>query len=135
MNQFQTTFDTASVGATVLEPPQFLTEATEDRRRKRINARYELAERTAVMNEQFARATPGSARMAQAHADRATVRDRVRHEMHEADPWMKGSARTTVVSVVGRGPWLEVKIPDNPKASKAGETERMERIRINPVGF
>lgn len=87
-------------------------------RRKALNARYELAERSVELNEQFARAGGGSGRMALAHQDRATLRDRVRHEMHEADPWLKGSARSTVVSVVGRGPWLEVKIPGNPEASK-----------------
>lgn len=88
-------------------------------RRKTMNARYELAERSADLNEQFARATSASGRMTEAHADRETIRNRVRHEMFEADPWLHGSARTTVVSVVGRGAWLEVKIPGNPEASKA----------------
>lgn len=89
-----------------------------DLRRRAINARFELAERSADLNEQFARATSSSGRTALDPESRRTIKDRVRHEMHEANPWLKGSARTTVTWVIGRGPWLEVNIPGNPDASR-----------------
>ena len=87
-------------------------------RRRELNARYELAERSVDNNEHFARANGGSALMNQSGVDRATLRDRVRHEMHEADPWLHGSQKTTVTSTIGRGAWLEVNIPGNPELSR-----------------
>lgn len=114
----QTVIQTDMFSGSVELPPAVPRAVVSRSAVRRMNARYELAERTPELNEQFARASGGSGLMTTSHLDRATMRDRIRHELLEADPWMHGSHRTTVVSVIGRGPWLEVKIPGQPEASK-----------------
>ena len=134
-NPYHQTFETTTAGS--VEMPAGKLAAVPARpvplRRKAINARYELAERSADLNEQFGRASSSSGRQVTSHTDRATMRDRIRHEMFEADPWLAGSGRTTVVSVIGRGPWLEVKIPNNPDVSKdiADKFNHWFRNRVN----
>ena len=111
-------FETASVPAGVVMPAAKLDPLPMKIGRQTLNARYELAERSVDNNEHFARAQGGSALQNQSGVDRATLRDRIRHEMHEADPWLHGSQRTTVVSTIGRGAWLEVNIAGTPEVSR-----------------
>lgn len=73
-----------------------------------LNAAYDLADQNAEINEQFGRATHASGRMSLNPMDRAVMIDRSRHEIYEANPWLKGSSRATTVSVIGRGPEIEV---------------------------
>lgn len=112
------TINTSQVTGDSMPSAELLPVPSSRAQPKTLNARYELAERTPELNEQFARAAGGSGLQTTSHLDRATIRDRVRHEMLEADPWMHGSQRTTTVSVIGRGPWLEVKIPGQKADSK-----------------
>lgn len=100
---------------------------------RQMRARYELAERSVDNNEHFARAQGGSAAMNQSGIDRETIRDRVRHEMLEADSWLFGGQRSTVTGVIGRGPWLEVRISDDMQTAKliSDEFNKWFRQRVD----
>lgn len=73
-----------------------------------LNAAYDLADQNPEINEQFGRAKHASGRMSLNPADRGVMIDRSRYEIFEANPWLKGSSRATTVSVIGRGPEIEV---------------------------
>lgn len=75
-----------------------------------MNAAFDLADRNPEIDEQFGRAFTESGRTALNPQDRRTMIDRSRYEMFQANPWLKGSSRATTVSVIGRGPELEVSL-------------------------
>ena len=82
-----------------------------------MNAAYDLADQNPEINEQFARAMNESGRTALNPTDRRTLIDRSRYEIFQANPWLKGSARSTTVSVVGRGAEIEINIPGDDEQS------------------
>ena len=74
-----------------------------------LHARYDLADFNDEINEQFARARHESGNTGLNVSDRRLMIDRSRHEIFQANAWLKGTVRSATVSVVGRGPEVEVK--------------------------
>lgn len=72
-------------------------------------ARYDLADTNTEINEQFARAVHESGNTALSTPDRRRMIDRSRHEIFQANPWLRGTVRSATVSTIGRGPEVEVK--------------------------
>jgi hypothetical protein len=83
-----------------------------------LNAAYDYAELNTDLNELFARAHHESGLSSLDPQARRTLIDRSRYEIHQANPWLKGAARSAVTWVIGRGPFLEVKLSDRRAAQE-----------------
>lgn len=86
-----------------------------------LNAAFDYAESTPELNEIFARALHESGLTSFDRQTRRTLVDRSRYEILQANEWFKGAARQAVNWVIGRGPFLEVKLEGNPTAARQVE--------------
>lgn len=90
---------------------------------QQLQAAYDLADADAEISEQFGRARHESGKTGLSPGDRRRMIDRSRYEIFQANPWLKGMVRSNTVSVVGRGPEIEVKIEGREK-----DAQRVERL-------
>ena len=91
------------------------------RNQETLNAAFDFAELTPELNELFARAKHESGLTGYDRQARRTLIDRSRYEVLQANKWFQGAARAAVTWVIGRGPFLEVKIAGNPEAARGVE--------------
>lgn len=90
-----------------------------------LNAAFDNAESNVRLNELFARAA-NEAGTLDPEARRRLI-DRSRYEILQANQWFKGSVRSAVNWVIGRGCFLEVKLAKNRKSEKS-RTEDARKI-------
>jgi len=88
----------------------------------RLDAAYDVADMAdTALTELFGRAGFESGLSALDPQTRRTLIDRSRYEILQANAWLKGSARSAVNWVIGRGPFLEVKLDGKPEIARAIE--------------
>jgi hypothetical protein len=92
------------------------------RGQQQLNAAFDYAELNPELNELFARAKHESGLTGYDRQARRTLIDRSRYEVLQANKWFKGAARAAVTWVIGRGPFLEVKIAGNAEAARNVES-------------
>jgi capsid protein len=88
-----------------------------------LNAAFDYAESNPELNEVFARALHESGLTSFDRETRRRLVDRSRYEILQANEWFKGSARQAVNWVIGRGPFLEVKLEGNSTAARQVERQ------------
>lgn len=98
----------------------------------KMNARYDLADFDDEINEQFARARPESGNTGLNQGELRRMVDRSRHEIYQANGWLKGTVRSATVSIIGRGPEVELRAFDideeRPSAETTRQVSRVERL-------
>ena len=104
------------------------------RNQETLNAAFDFAELNPELNELFARAKHESGMTGYDRQARRTLIDRSRYEILQANKWFQGSARAAVTWVIGRGPFLEVKIQGNAEAARSVEQlfNQWFRLRNGP---
>lgn len=92
-----------------------------DPQRVNLNAAFDYAESSPELNELFGRALHESGLTSFDRQTRRTLVDRSRYEILQANEWFNGAARQAVNWVIGRGPFLEVKLEGNSPAARQVE--------------